>query len=200
MNIYDSVRRAAIGAGCPICRLSESAAAVIQPDNSPVPRPGIEESQPLAPDLFSPRARDARGRFAKGASGNPRGRPPGIRNPRRPAIERLLGRLDPGALVSLVERKPFLFRPLALRLLPPLAPPPRPDLPPLRTPEDVRGMLSETLAAISRGEVSPAEARHIARLARRRLRQIRKARRLELRLRRPLPPHKCCPDDVRALN
>ena len=159
---------------------------MIQPDNSPVPGSGIEESQSLAPDLFSPRARDPRGRFLKGSSGNPRGRPRGIRNPRRPAIERVVGRLDPEALVDLVERKPFLFRPLALRLLPPRAPPPEVDLPPLRTAADVRDMLTRTLAAVSRGEVSPAEALRLARRARRRLRAIRKARRLiEGR-----PPHK----------
>jgi hypothetical protein len=32
---------------------------------------GIQGSQSLSPDPFSPRARDARGRFAKGSSGNP---------------------------------------------------------------------------------------------------------------------------------
>jgi hypothetical protein len=42
------------------------------------PGPGIEVSQRLDPNPFSPRARDARGRFAKGSSGNPRGQPPGI--------------------------------------------------------------------------------------------------------------------------
>jgi hypothetical protein len=59
---------------------------------------GIEENQSLAPDLFiSPalagahtrenrRAREADGRFAKGHSGNPRGRPRGIPNPKRRVI------------------------------------------------------------------------------------------------------------------
>ena len=35
---------------------------------------GLQESQRLGPDPFSPRARDARGRFAEGSSSNPRGR------------------------------------------------------------------------------------------------------------------------------
>jgi hypothetical protein len=43
----------------------------------------IGVSQRLGPDPFLPRAREARGRFANGSSGNPRGRPRGIRNPRR---------------------------------------------------------------------------------------------------------------------
>ena len=47
---------------------------------------GLEFSNLKDLDLIpsSPCRRDARGRFAKGSSGNPRGWPPGIRNPRRP--------------------------------------------------------------------------------------------------------------------
>jgi hypothetical protein len=41
--------------------------------------PGIEEFQLVDPDPSLTRARDARGRFAGGSSGNPRGTP----NPRR---------------------------------------------------------------------------------------------------------------------
>jgi hypothetical protein len=44
---------------------------------------GIQEFQRLDPDQLSPDGRDARGRFAKGNSGNPCGRPPGTPNPRR---------------------------------------------------------------------------------------------------------------------
>src|SRR6266852_2354303 len=38
------------------------------------PRPEFQESQLLGPDPFLRRGRDARGRFAKGSSSNPRGR------------------------------------------------------------------------------------------------------------------------------
>src|SRR6266446_10305020 len=86
------------------------------------PRPGIQESQQLGPDPFLPRARDARGRFATGRSGNPRGRPRGIANPRRRVPDLVARPLSAQALADLLDRKPHLLRPLAAQLLPPLAP------------------------------------------------------------------------------
>ena len=83
--------------------------------------PGIEESQGLDPDPFVLRARDARGRFAKGSSGNPLGRPPGIPNPRRRVPNLLARPPSPRALSDLLDRKPHLLRPLAAQLLPPSA-------------------------------------------------------------------------------
>jgi len=62
--------------------------------------------------------RDARGRFAKGSSGNPRGRPRGIANPRR-RVPDLVRPLSAQALSDLLDRKPHLLRPLAAQLLPP---------------------------------------------------------------------------------
>jgi hypothetical protein len=108
---------------------------------------GILESQSVGPDPFVPRARDARGRFAKGSSGNPRGRPRGIRNPRR-RIPNLVARpLSAPALSKLLDRKPHLLRPLAVQLLPPPLAPIDPakrlgiDLVSLRTIEDFRQLL-----------------------------------------------------------
>ncbi len=73
---------------------------------------GIEENQSLGPDLFSAaarecartRARDARGQFAKGHSGNPRGRPPGIPNPQRRVPDLMTLCLRPGAALGLARR------------------------------------------------------------------------------------------------
>src|SRR6266478_5900480 len=83
------------------------------------PRPEIQESQQLGPDPFLPHVRDARGRFAKGSSGNPRGRPRGIANPRRRAPDLVARPLSAQALSDLLDRKPHLLRPLAAQLLPP---------------------------------------------------------------------------------
>ena len=83
------------------------------------PKPEIRESQQLGPDPFLPRGRDARGRFAKGSSGNPRGRPPGIPNPRRRVPDLVARPLSAQALSDLLDRKPHLLRPLAAQLLPP---------------------------------------------------------------------------------
>src|SRR5215475_8653596 len=72
---------------------------------------GVMESQSLGPDGFTPPARDARGRFARGSSGNPRGRPPGIPNPRRRVSGLVARPLSPKALSDLLDRKPHLLRP-----------------------------------------------------------------------------------------
>src|SRR6266487_3616500 len=81
--------------------------------------PGIQESQLLGPDALLPRARDARGRFATGSSGNPRGRPRGIPNPRRRVPDLATRPLSGQALTDLLDRKPHLLRPLAAQVLPP---------------------------------------------------------------------------------
>jgi len=142
------------------------------------PGPGIELSQTLAPDLFSP-SRDARGRFARGTSGNPRGRPPGIPNPRRRVSGLVARPLSPKALSDLLDRKPHLLRPFVAQLLPPPLAAIDPaehlgiDLSSARTAEDCRQVLGTALAAIGRGELAPADAARIARRVRARLRAYR---------------------------
>ena len=134
--------------------------------------------------LLIPLARDARGRFAKGSSGNPSGRPLGIPNPRRRVPDLVARPLSAPALSDLLDRKPHLLRPLAAQLLPvPLAavdPAERLgiDLSSLRTVADFRQVLSAVLAAVSRGEIAPGEAARIARRGRAQLRAVRRLARL----------------------
>ena len=155
--------------------------------NSPAPscslllsKNGILESQPLGPDLLGPRARDARGRFAKGSSGYPRSRPRGIRNPRRRIPDLVARPLSERALADLLDRKPHLLRALADQILPPprvaIDPAKRLgiDLASMRTAEDCRWIMPTVLAAIARGEISPAEGADIARRVRTQLRWARK--------------------------
>ena len=113
------------------------------------------------PRRVRPRARkDARGRFAKGHSGNPRGRPPGIPNPQRrvPNLRTLC--LKPGAASALARRKPRLLRPMLAQILPPAAPVPPAerlgvDFRKLRRIEDVQRAMRKIWAGLSRGEIGP---------------------------------------------
>jgi len=153
-----------------------------------LPGSGILEYQSVDPDRFLPRARDARGRLAKGSSGNPRGRPRGIRNPRRRVPDLVARPLSAHVLSNLLDRKPHLLRPLALQVLPPPLPSIDPaerlgiDLSSLRAVEDFRQLLPIVLAAIACREITPGEGARIARRVRVRLRAIRRLARFQRRL------------------
>ena len=127
--------------------------------------------------------RDVRGRFAKGSSGNPRGRPRGIRNPKRRVPDLASRQLRKRSLLDLIDRQPHLLRALAAQLLPPPLAPIDPaerlgiDLSSLRTVEDFRQVLPILLTAVACGEIAPAEAVHVARRAHARLRAIRRLQR-----------------------
>jgi Family of unknown function (DUF5681) len=154
------------------------------------PGDGIQEYQRRSPDPCLRRTRDGRGRFAKGSSGNPRGRPPGIRNPRRRVPDLAARPLSAQALSDLLDRKPHLLRPLAAQLLPPPAavdPAERLgiDLASLRTVEDCRQTLATVLEAVARGGIAPVEGARIAKRVGAWLRTVFRLARLARRLRGP---------------
>ena len=151
------------------------------------PESGIQLSQPLGIDPFSPRAHARTRGSAKGSSGNPHGRPRGIRNPRRRVPDLMARPLSAQALSDLLDRRPHLLRPLAVQLLPPLAPidPAERlgiDLSSIHTGEDLRQLLPKVRAAIAHGEITPAEGARLARRVRTRLGAIRRVARFERRL------------------
>jgi len=157
-------------------------AADLQTHRSPLfPELGINRLQRLNPDPIPPRAcprtRDADGRFAKGCSGNPRGRPRGIRNPRRRPLGLLLRQARPGTLVPLTERKRYLLLPLLRLVLPPARPidPAKRlgiDFSRIHTAQEIAAMLNTVLDAVCRGEITPGDGARLARRARKPLRTI----------------------------
>jgi hypothetical protein len=153
----------------------------------------IEQSQRLAPDPLRARSRargaqirDAHGRFAKGYSGNPTGRPRGIRNPRRRPIGLLLRQARPGTLVPLIDRKPYLRLPVVLALMGPPARRPDPgdrlgiEFSRLGSAQEVADAMRRVLDALCGGEITLGEAKRLTRRSRKSLRQIRRLMRREI--------------------
>ena len=134
----------------------------------------MTEFQILDPDLFLQKqrkqmpARGPNGRFAKGRSGNPAGRPRGIRNPRARQMMRRLGgypfRPTRGA-VELALDGHRLARELCVAWLIPArrSRPIRFDLPPIRDAADVLPALGAILDAAAAGEIAPSEGVQLAR-------------------------------------
>jgi Family of unknown function (DUF5681) len=109
------------------------------------------------------------GRFQKGKSGNPEGRPKGTRNATTLALEILLD----GQATALTQKAIDLALTgdmAALRLCLDRILPPRKDrpvtftLPPINSAQDAAATVSAVLAAVAGGEITPADAGEISRL------------------------------------
>jgi Family of unknown function (DUF5681) len=109
------------------------------------------------------------GRFQKGKSGNPEGRPKGTRNATTLALEILLD----GQATALTQKAIDLALDgdmAAIRLCLDRILPPRKDrpvtftLPPINSAQDAAATVSAVLAAVASGEITPADAGGISRL------------------------------------
>lgn len=114
--------------------------------------------------------RGPRGRFEKGRSGNPKGRPPGLRDRPAQSGHKLLSRHlkaltekaveealagDAAALRLCLERLIPRSRERAVRL----------PLPPVQGAADIAPMMAAITATLARGEITPSEAGELGRLA-----------------------------------
>lgn len=150
-------------------------------------RDGQRVGAPTQDRCVGAHTRDAGGRFAKGHSGNPNGRPRGIRNPKRRVVTLKAYRENPDGVMALARRKPRLMLPLLRQALPPartIDPVERLGLrlDDLRTLPQIERALYRTLEAVARGEIAPAEAARFARRVRARLRAERRLRRIARKL------------------
>ena len=114
--------------------------------------------------------RTASGRYRKGVSGNPRGKPKGARNKvTRAALELLEGECE--ALTRKAIDLALAGDTVALRLCLERIAPPRKEvpleglsLPPIQSPADLPRVMAGVLEAVSRGDITPGEAEKLARL------------------------------------
>jgi hypothetical protein len=122
--------------------------------------------------LISPRLAGATsaGASPSVARAIPRGRPPGIPNPRHRVPDLVARPLNALALSDLLDRKPHLLRPLAAQFLPAPALIDAAkrlgiDLASLQTVEDCRRVLATVLEAVMRGGMAPIDGARIAKRA-----------------------------------
>ena len=110
-----------------------------------------------------------RGRFRKGQSGNPAGRPPGVRNKATETAEMLLdGEADAltrKAVELALDGDSTALRLCLERIIPPRrGRPVRLGLPPVRTAADLGSTMAAITTAAAEGAITPGEAAELARV------------------------------------
>lgn len=111
--------------------------------------------------------KQARGRFRKGESGNPAGKPRGARNRVTLAVERLLEADAENIAAVAVQFAKAGDTTLIKALLDRIAPARKEatfvvELPPLETPQDAPAVIAALLAKVAAGQLAPGEAQSIA--------------------------------------
>lgn len=130
------------------------------------PRETPEMSEDTQPETSG---RNQAGQFIKGRSGNPQGRPRGIRNKAAQLIETLLAGDSEAIAVSVIDaaRNGDMT---AARLVLDRILPARKDspinitFPPIRTATDVTTAMSDLLASVATGELTPDEGQQLSKL------------------------------------
>ena len=116
-----------------------------------------------------PRTRNSKGRFTKGASGNPAGRPPQSRNKATLLMEALFEgeaeQLTRKVIELALAGDVFAMRLCVDRLLPPCKDRPiHLSLPPTESPAQVSAAISKVVEAIGDGIITPGEGETMANL------------------------------------
>jgi len=128
-----------------------------------------ENSPPPESDLQIQVERTPQGRFVKGQSGNPAGKPLGCRN----HVARIVDTLFEGGVEELTRRvMEFAFDgdPTAMRLCferivaPRRARPVELEVPPITSPADITAAMAAVTAAVIGGVITPAEGAEVAKV------------------------------------
>jgi uncharacterized protein DUF5681 len=155
-----------------------------------VPKPGEKADAPAASPLKMQRGRP----FARGQSGNPRGKKPGTRNRTSMLVEKLFGDQAEAVVAATLKRALGGSTEAQKLILDRLAPARRDrpatfNLPPIEKIDDLSAVHTSILESVADGSLSPSEGAQIAAIVDARARAVELieiTRRLEAEIKRRL--------------